>query len=97
MAGKKLVARVTREYRNRVLECRLRAMVRTQQDLARRTGINRTTISALERNRTFLSSYHALVIAEVLGCSLDELYGRRSVRAGAAARPSDYQAGQASR
>ena len=77
MAGKRLLARVTRVYRNRVLECRLRAMVRTQQDLARRTGINRTTISALERNRIFLSSYHALVIAEVLGCSLDDLYGKR--------------------
>src|SRR5882672_7361183 len=77
VAGKKLVGRVTRDYRNRVMECRLRAMVRTQQELARKTGINRTTISALERNRIFLSSYHALVIAEALGCSLDNLYVRR--------------------
>ena len=82
MAGKTLVTRITRDYRNHVLECRLRALVRTQQELARRTGINRTTISALERNRIFLSSYHALVIAEALGCSLDDLYGRRPMGSG---------------
>jgi len=79
VAGKKLVGRVTREYRNRVMHCRLRATIRTQQELAQKTGINRTTISALERNRIFLSSYHALLIAETLGCSLDDLYERRQL------------------
>lgn len=78
MSGKKLLSRVTKTYRNRVLECRLGAMIPTQQELSRRTGISRTTISALERNRIFLSSYHALIIGEALNCKLDDLYGRRA-------------------
>jgi DNA-binding XRE family transcriptional regulator len=78
VGAKKLIATVRRSYRNRLLECRLQAMVRTQEELARRTGISRTTISALERNRIFLSSYHALVIGEALGCRLDDLYSRRT-------------------
>jgi DNA-binding XRE family transcriptional regulator len=61
-------------YRNRVRECRLRALVGSQTELARLTGIDRTTISHLENQRLFLSIRNALVIKEALGCSLDELY-----------------------
>lgn len=63
-----------RKYRNRVRECRLRSLVATQTDLARLTGIDRTTLSHLENQRLFLSIHYALAIKEALGCSLDDLY-----------------------
>jgi len=43
-------------YRNRVRECRLRGLVISEAELGRRTGIERTTLSALENNRRFLFS-----------------------------------------
>jgi DNA-binding XRE family transcriptional regulator len=67
---------VAKKYRNRVKECRLRAMVGKQEELSRLTGINRSTISALENNRLFLSSHYALLIAEALKCKLDDLFER---------------------
>jgi transcriptional regulator with XRE-family HTH domain len=63
-------------YRNRLRECRLRGLIISEAELARRTGIQRTTLSALENNRRFLPIEHALLIREVLGCTLDELYER---------------------
>ena len=65
---------VRARYRNRVRECRLRGLIISEAELARRTGIERTTMSALENNRRFLSIEHALLISEVLGCTLDQLY-----------------------
>ena len=79
MPKRRQLIKVARRYRNCVRECRLRAMVAKQEDLAKMTGINRSTINALENNRLFLSSHYALLIAEVLGCSLDQLYERRTV------------------
>jgi transcriptional regulator with XRE-family HTH domain len=67
---------VRTRYRNQVRECRLRGLITSEAELARRTGIERTTLSALENNRRFLSIEHALLIKEVLGCALDELYER---------------------
>ena len=61
-------------YRSRLRECRLKAAIGTQQELARLTGIDRTTISAIERGRLFLSSRYALVFREILRCSLDDFY-----------------------
>lgn len=61
-------------YRNRLRECRLKALIPSQAELARRSGIDRTTISHLENNRLLLSIRYALPIKKVLGCSLDELY-----------------------
>lgn len=80
MAKRKLLSKAAKQYRNRVRECRLRAMVAKQEDLANMTGISRSTINALENNRLFLSSPYALLIAEVLGCKLDELYEKRNVK-----------------
>lgn len=65
---------VRARYRNRLRECRLRGLIINEAELARRTGIERTTISALENNHRFLSIEQALLIREVLGCSLDDLY-----------------------
>jgi len=59
MPKRNLLTKVAKQYRNRVRECRLRAMVAKQQDLARMTGISRSTINALENNRLFLSSPYA--------------------------------------
>jgi len=61
-------------HKNRLRQCRLRALIASEAELARRTGIDRTTISALENNRLSLSIRNALRIKEVLGCSLDDLY-----------------------
>jgi DNA-binding XRE family transcriptional regulator len=78
MPKRNLMLRVAQQYRNCVRECRLRAMVAKQEDLARMTGISRSTINALENNRLFLSSHYALLIAEALGCSLDDLFEKRN-------------------
>ena len=82
MTKRGLLVRVAKRYRNRVRECRLRAMVAKQEDLARMTGISRSTISALENNRLFLSSPYALLIAEALRCRLDDLYDRQNSGSG---------------
>ena len=80
MAKRKLLMKVTKQYRNRVRECRLQAMMAKQEDLAKKTGINRSTINALENNRLFLSSTYALLISEALKCKLDQLYEKRNAR-----------------
>ena len=77
MSRKNLVQRIVNQYRNRLRECRLKAMVSKQEDLSKMTGIHRSTLSAIENNRLFLSAPYALLIAEALGCSLDELYEKR--------------------
>jgi len=77
MPKRKLLERIEKRYSNRVKEARLQALVATQEELAQLTGINRTTISALENNRLFLSSQYALAISEVLRCSLNDLYQKR--------------------
>jgi DNA-binding XRE family transcriptional regulator len=77
MSQKKLNERVIEQYQNRVRECRLRALVAKQDELAKLTGISRTVVSGLENNRIFLSAPYALVIAECLGCKLDELYEKK--------------------
>lgn len=61
-------------YRNKVRELRLKALIPSQAELARRSGICRTTICALENNRTALSIQYAFRLKKILGCSLDELY-----------------------
>ena len=63
-----------KRYRNRLRQCRLRSLISTQVELAGESGIDHTTISALESNRLFLSIRYALRLKEVLGCSLDDLY-----------------------
>ena len=60
--------------RNRVRECRLRALIVSQAELARLTGICRTTICALENNRIPLSISYAILIRRATSCSLDDLY-----------------------
>jgi DNA-binding XRE family transcriptional regulator len=55
-------------------------MIAKQENLARMTGISRSTINAIENNRIFLSAPYALLIAEVLGCKIDDLYEKRNVR-----------------
>lgn len=77
MAKRKLLSKAARQYRNRVRDCRLKALV---ADLANMTGISRSTINALENNRLFLSSPYALLISEALGCSLDDLYEKRNAK-----------------
>ena len=66
-------AEMRTRYCNRVRECRLRGLIISEAELSRRTGIERTTLSALENNRRFLCIEHALLIKEVLGCSLKSI------------------------
>jgi DNA-binding XRE family transcriptional regulator len=79
---RKQLERIARLYRNRVRECRLKAMLPKQEDLVKLTGISRSVISALENNRLFLSSPYALTIAEALGCKLDDLFEKRQANPG---------------
>lgn len=66
--------RMIPRYRNRVREIRLRALISSQAELARRTGICRSTTCALENNRIGLSINYAMIIKQALGCCLDDLY-----------------------
>lgn len=50
------------------------AAIPTQQELSRITGIHRSVLSGIERNRRFLSSAYALRIAEAIGCRVDDLF-----------------------
>jgi transcriptional regulator with XRE-family HTH domain len=72
--------KIAKRYHNRVRDCRLRALISKQEDLAKMTGISRSVLSALENNRIFLSAPYALLIAECLGCRLDELYEKKNAR-----------------
>lgn len=72
--NKRILAQVKKTFRNRLRKCRLKALIATQEELAKLTGIDRTTISAIENNHLFLSSSHALIFKEALGCSLDDLF-----------------------
>lgn len=65
---------IASHYRNRLREVRLRALISSQAELARLSGICRTTICALEKNRVNLSIRYALCLKKVLRCSLDDLY-----------------------
>jgi len=47
----------------------------TQADLARRAGISRAAVSAIESNRLTPSVTAALSLASVLGCTVEELFG----------------------
>ena len=80
MSKRKILNKVANQYRNRVRDCRLRAMIPKQEDLATMTGISRSTINALENNRLFLSSPYALLIAEALNCQLNDLYEKRTAK-----------------
>lgn len=80
MSKRKLLRKVAGQYRNRVRDCRMQAMIVKQEELATMTGISRSTISAIENNRIFLSSPYALIIAEALDCRLDDLYEKQKVK-----------------
>jgi len=60
-------------YRNRLRERRLQAMIPYQRTLAEMTGIRRATISHYENNRRPLSMEHAVVLAAVLHCKINDL------------------------
>ena len=55
----------------------------TQEDLARRVGVRRQTILAIERGYYVPSALLAFRIAEELGMKVDELYELRDENGGA--------------
>lgn len=65
---------VKERYRSRVREEREKAGIMKQVDLARMVGVRRQFIHQLEEQRIFLSSPMALILSEIFGCSLDDLY-----------------------
>lgn len=66
--------------RNRVRERRT-AVGLTQAELAERAGISRTAVTAIEGGRLVPSVAAALAIAEVLGATVEALFGRGGVGA----------------
>ena len=79
MTRRKTMQRIEENYQNRIRACRTHAKIDQQSQLAAKTGINRSTLNALENNRLFLSSHYALVISEALGCTLNDLFERKAV------------------
>ena len=75
---KKITKQIKAFYRTRVLECRMKAGISKQKDLATKTGIPASIISELESGKQFLSSPYALKISEVCGCMLDDLFERKT-------------------
>ncbi|MHB0999633.1 MAG: helix-turn-helix transcriptional regulator [Armatimonadota bacterium] len=71
-----VISGVCRRYSNCVRERRLQAMISSQKQLSDLTGIPRNAISLIENNHMFLSSPYALLIAEALGCSINDLFKR---------------------
>jgi molybdate-binding protein/DNA-binding XRE family transcriptional regulator len=61
--------------RNRVRE-RRKALGLTQAELASRTGISRTAVTAIEGRRLVPSVAAALSLAEALGCTVEDLFGK---------------------
>lgn len=60
--------------RNRVRERRLELHL-TQRELARRTGLSRQTLSAIERNDGYSPVARVMAtIAEALDCSIGDLF-----------------------
>jgi transcriptional regulator with XRE-family HTH domain len=55
-------------------------MVPTQVKLSKMTGIDKNIVNALENNRMFLSSSHALLISDALGCKLDDLFEKHKLK-----------------
>ena len=70
---------IRRSYENTVLLMRLRAGFKHQKDLASETGISPSILCDIESNRKFLSSSYALRIAEVLGCTINDLFARKNL------------------
>ena len=68
---------VVRQYRCAVREQRLRSLIATRRELAKRTGIGYASLTEIETGRRFPSIFAALVIADDLGCRLDDLFERR--------------------
>ena len=48
----------------------------SQCELAQKVGVNQTAVSQWERGATMPSLDKAASIANALGCTIDELYGR---------------------
>src|SRR6476620_11017221 len=58
---------------NRVRQCRT-ARGWSQADLARRAGISRTAVSAIEIDRVVPSVAAALALAAAFGCTVEDLF-----------------------
>jgi len=65
---------VKARYRCRVKEEREKAGIMKQVDLARQIGVRRQFIFQLEEGEIFLSSPMALILCEIFGCKMDDLY-----------------------
>lgn len=48
----------------------------SQCELSQKVGVNQTAVSQWERGATMPSLDKAALIANALGCTIDELYGR---------------------
>lgn len=63
---------------NRVREHRLRALVVTETELARRVNLSPSSISRIENQKVFLTAQNALRLAEVLNCGIGDLYAKNN-------------------
>jgi DNA-binding XRE family transcriptional regulator len=75
-----LTSQIKRTYKNNVLQMRLRAGYAKQKEFADRIGICSSIVCDIESNRRFLSSAYGLRIAEVLNCSINDLFIKREAK-----------------
>ena len=57
----------------RLMELRKQAGYRSRDDFAEKLGVNKYTYKSWETGKTMMSLEQAFDVADVLGCSLDEL------------------------
>lgn len=60
-------------FRMKVREARLRALIPTTTELARRSGVPRPTVSAIENGARLPSLACALRLSAALGCTVNDL------------------------
>lgn len=73
------------DLENRVRECRL-ALGWSQDELARRSGLSRAGVSAIETKRLVPSTASALALASTMGCRVEDLFSLPG-----ASRPGDQE------
>lgn len=61
---------------NHFREERIKHGFKTQKDLADKLFVNQTAVSQWERGAAFPSAGKLPILADLLHCSIDELYGR---------------------
>lgn len=67
----------SQEVGKSILICRLKSNL-LQKDLSKKTGISTSSLHGYESGKVFPGLYNAMLIADTLGVTLDELVGYKN-------------------